>query len=223
MRTRRRRRRAAARDPPRQRLSDAAHRDQAMRPTSAAPAMSSRKWLPVASTAKRRQARVERPPARAPSAPRRAATRAIVHHTAQAMCSEGIAASWLACEASAPVCQEPIACGRGDHVGEAGEHPRRRDRVAPEDDEREHVDEHQRVAQRPVEVGAPPPQPAEQPERDDEVGVVVVVGEDQPERVMPGQPAVERRSGSMCSDRSRLSTPRAWRERRRARAAARGW
>ncbi len=34
---------------------------------------------------------------------------AIVHHTAQAMCSEGIAASWLACEASAPVCQPPKA------------------------------------------------------------------------------------------------------------------
>ena len=33
----------------------------------------------------------------------------IVHQTAQAMCSEGIAASWLACEASSPVCQEPNA------------------------------------------------------------------------------------------------------------------
>ena len=35
---------------------------------------------------------------------------ATVHHTAQAMCSEGIAASWFAWEASAPSCQEPIAC-----------------------------------------------------------------------------------------------------------------
>ncbi len=33
---------------------------------------------------------------------------------------------------------------------------------------------------------------AEQPERDDEVRVVVVVGDEQPERVMPGQPAIER-------------------------------
>ena len=35
---------------------------------------------------------------------------ASVHHAAHAMCSDGIAASWLACEASAPVCQEPNAC-----------------------------------------------------------------------------------------------------------------
>ena len=34
---------------------------------------------------------------------------ASVHHTAQAMCSEGIAASSFAWEASAPVCQDPIA------------------------------------------------------------------------------------------------------------------
>ncbi len=59
----------------------------------------------------------------------------------------------------------------------------------------EHVDEHERVAQRPVDVRSPPPQPAEQPERDDEVGVVVVVGDQQPERVVPGQPAVERALG----------------------------
>ena len=35
---------------------------------------------------------------------------ASAHHAAQAMCSEGIAASSLACEASGRVCQEPNAC-----------------------------------------------------------------------------------------------------------------
>ena len=39
--------------------------------------------------------------------------------------------------------------------------------------------------------GAPPPQPPEQAERDDEVGVVVVEGGEQAERVVAGQPAVE--------------------------------
>ena len=108
------------------------------------------------------------------------------------MCSDGIAASWLACDASAPVCHEPRVCVEATTSTNPGEHPRRRDREAPEDDEPEHVDEHQRVAQRPVDVSPPPPQEAEQPERHDEVGVVVVVGQHQAERVVPGQPAVER-------------------------------
>ena len=115
----------------------------------------------------------------------------IEHHTAQAMCSEGIAASSFACEASAPVCQEPIASVAATTSVKPGEHPRRRDRVAPEDDEGDQVGEHQRVAQRAVDVSPLPPQPAEQPERDDEVRVVVVVGEHQAERAVGGEPVVE--------------------------------
>ena len=111
------------------------------------------------------------------------------------MCSEGIAASWLAWEASAPVCQEPIAWVVATTSVKPPEHPRGRHRVAPEDHEGEQVDQHQRVAQRPVDVRPAPPQQAEQPERHDEVGVVVVVGEQQPEGVMRGQPAVERELG----------------------------
>ncbi len=76
-----------------------------------------------------------------------------------------------------------------------GEHPWRGHRVKPEHDEREHVHQHQRIAQRPVQIRAPPPQVAQQAERDDEVGVVVVVGQDQPERVVPREPAVERQLG----------------------------
>ena len=36
---------------------------------------------------------------------------------------------------------------------------------------------------------------AEQAERDDEVRVVVVVGDRQPQRLMPGEPAIERALG----------------------------
>ena len=108
------------------------------------------------------------------------------------MCSEGIAASWLACEASAPVCQEPNAWVAATTSVKPVEHPRRRHRIAPEHDEPDHVDQHERVAQRPIQIRPPPPQPAQQPERDDEVRVVVVVRQDQPERVVPGEPAIER-------------------------------
>ncbi len=79
---------------------------------------------------------------------------------------------------------------RGNHVGKAGEHPWRRHRIAPEDQQAEHVHEHERVAQRLVEIHTSPPQPGEETERDHEVGVVVVVGHGQPERVMSGKPAV---------------------------------
>ncbi len=83
--------------------------------------------------------------------------------------------------------------------------------IAPEHDEGEHVDEHERVAQRAVDVGAPPPQPAEQTERDDEVRVVVVVGDRQPERVVAGEPAVERVLGvEVQRALEAAARPRAW-------------
>ena len=69
---------------------------------------------------------------------------------------------------------------RGDHVGEPAEHPRRRHRIGPEHDEREQVDRDQRVAQRPVERRAATTA-ARAPRRHDEVGVVVVIGDGEPE------------------------------------------
>ena len=86
---------------------------------------------------------------------------------------------------------------RGDDVAEAEprEHARRRHGPAPEDDERDDVDEHERVSQRAVDVRPRPPQPGEQAERDDEVRVVVVVGRDHRERMVRGEPAVERQLG----------------------------
>ena len=83
----------------------------------------------------------------------------------------------------------------GDHVGEAGQHPRRCDRAAPEHHEADHVHEHERVAKRPVQIPASPPQPSQQPQREPPVGVVVVVRQDRAERVMMGKPAVERQLG----------------------------
>ena len=177
--------------------SGARHRER-QRP----PRMSSTKWLPVDEHRQRGHARVEDGEHTHPAARRDLPDR---HRApgAQAMCSEGIAANWLACEASAPVCQEPNACVEATTSVKPSEHPRRRDRKAARRRRSDHVDEHERVAQRPVDVRPLPPEPAEQAERDDEVGVVVVVGEDQPERVVPGQPAVERSARDRCAASAR--------------------
>ena len=83
----------------------------------------------------------------------------------------------------------------GDHVGEARQHPRRRHRVAPEDDEADQVHQHERVAQRPVQVPAPPPQPPQQRQREHPVGVVVVRRQHGAERVVVSEPAIERQLG----------------------------
>ncbi len=148
---------------------------------------------------------------------------ASTHHAAQAMCSDGIAASSFACEASAPVCQEPIACVeattsvkpgsiRGGATG------KRQNTMNPS-----RFTSDERVAQRPVDVGAPPPQPAEQAERDHEVRVVVVVGDHEAERVVPGQPAIERELGIEVQRALHVEHALGVRRARRAGAAARGW
>jgi diguanylate cyclase (GGDEF)-like protein len=72
----------------------------------------------------------------------------------------------------------------------AGQHPRWGHRVAPEHHEGDDVAQHQTVAERPVGLRVPDPQPADDAERDDEVGVVVVVRRPQPEGGVPVQPVI---------------------------------
>jgi hypothetical protein len=68
--------------------------------------------------------------------------------------------------------------GGGHHVDEAGplQHAGRGDGIEPEDDEADHVGEQQHDPQRPVLTRMAPPQPADQGEGHEEVGVVVEVG-----------------------------------------------
>jgi hypothetical protein len=67
--------------------------------------------------------------------------------------------------------------------------------AAPEDDEADQVDGDEQVAQRAVDVCAAPPQHHQHDQRDHEVGVVVVLGDDRCERVATGQPVIERALG----------------------------
>jgi hypothetical protein len=84
--------------------------------------------------------------------------------------------------------------GGGDHVDEAGavQHAGRGDRIQPEHDEADHVGEQQHDAQRSVLTGMAPPQPADESEGDDEVGVVIKVGKQPTEQLVGAEPMVER-------------------------------
>jgi hypothetical protein len=84
--------------------------------------------------------------------------------------------------------------GGGDHVDEAGplQHARWGDRIQPEHHEADHVGEQQHDAQWPVAVRVTPPQPPDEGEGHDEVGVVVKVGQQDSYQVVAAQPAIER-------------------------------
>jgi hypothetical protein len=81
-----------------------------------------------------------------------------------------------------------------DHIDEAApvKHAGRSDRIEPEHHEADHIGEQQHDAQRAVLAWMPPPQPTHQRERDDEVGVVVEVGEHRAKEMVAPEPVVER-------------------------------
>ena len=92
--------------------------------------------------------------------------------------------------------------GGRDHVGEAGgASAAARPGSARRRRRRARWSRTSCVAQRPVDVRAPPPHPAEQAQRDGEVGVVVVVGEDAG-RATGARPAMRR--GVLGRDVERL-------------------
>jgi hypothetical protein len=83
--------------------------------------------------------------------------------------------------------------GGGDHVDKARtlQHAGWGYRIQPEDHEADDVGEQQHDAQRPVGVGVTPPQPTDEGEGDEEVGVVVEVGQHDGEQVVAAEPVIE--------------------------------